>query len=457
MLHQQGDRGEARERAIEMLRLVRIPSPEKRVDEYPHQLSGGMRQRVMIAMALSCDPELLIADEPTTALDVTIQAQILTLIRELQDEFGMSVLLITHDLGVVAQTATTSAVMYAGKVVERAATRELFKKPQHPYTVGLFRSIPKLGDEAASASTSSRASCRALPGVPDRLPLQRTAVRSRTDECVTDEPPLREIGTPTSRTRSPAITPRRSRTEEWHRAERGEAARQWGRSHERHLKRRPAALVRTGRRVILSVRGPEEVVPDQEGALQRVVGSRQGGRRRHVRPARGRDARPGGRVGLRQDDRRPHAAAPDRSGHRRRAPCSRASGPLRRCQGRELRDLRRRMQIIFQDPYSSLNPRMTVEAIVGEALDRPRRWSPTGTSAASASATCSSEGGPRPGPPPVSRYPHEFSGGQRQRIGIARAIALEPEMIVCDEPVSAPRRVDPGADHQPAPASCRRR
>ena len=193
LLHQRCTKAEARERAIEMLRLVRIPSPEKRVDEYPHQMSGGMRQRVMIAMALSCDPELLIADEPTTALDVTIQAQILTLIRELQERMGMSVLLITHDLGVVAQTCHHVCVMYAGKVVERAATRELFKRPKHPYTVGLFRSIPKLGHRAAKLDV--------IPGVvPSALEFPKgcrfhNRCPFAQQRCVDEEPELREIGT----------------------------------------------------------------------------------------------------------------------------------------------------------------------------------------------------------------------------------------------------------------------
>ncbi len=193
ILHQKVGKREAWDRAIEMLRRVKIPSPEKRVEEYPHQMSGGMRQRVMIAMALSCDPDLLIADEPTTALDVTIQAQILTLIRELQEQLGMSVLLITHDLGVVAQTAHHVNVMYAGKVVERAATRELFKNPRHPYTVGLFRSIPKLGQKLRRLDV--------IPGVVPSALSFPTGCRFRnrcpfaTVRCETEEPALREIGT----------------------------------------------------------------------------------------------------------------------------------------------------------------------------------------------------------------------------------------------------------------------
>ncbi|HEU0035412.1 MAG TPA: ABC transporter ATP-binding protein [Kofleriaceae bacterium] len=150
-LHQKASRRKAREIAIDMFRLVGIPSPEDRVDAYPHQLSGGMRQRVMIAMALACKPDLLIADEPTTALDVTIQAQILDLLRKLQRELGMAILLITHDLGVVAETCDEVVVMYAGRIVERATTETLFAAPRHHYTAGLLRSVPSYGDGAEVA------------------------------------------------------------------------------------------------------------------------------------------------------------------------------------------------------------------------------------------------------------------------------------------------------------------
>jgi oligopeptide/dipeptide ABC transporter ATP-binding protein len=159
-LHQRLPRAQARAQAIEQLRLVGIPAPEQRVDEYPHQLSGGMRQRVMIAMALACRPAVLIADEPTTALDVTIQAQILELLGRLQGELGMAVLLITHDLGVVAENADRVAVMYAGQIVEYADVRALFARPLHPYTAGLLASLPRLGQ--------SRERLRVIPGqVPD--------------------------------------------------------------------------------------------------------------------------------------------------------------------------------------------------------------------------------------------------------------------------------------------------
>jgi peptide/nickel transport system ATP-binding protein len=151
--HRGGSRRIARERTIELLRRVHIPSPERRIDEYPHKLSGGMRQRVMIAMALACDPQLLIADEPTTALDVTLQAQILDLMRELKAASGAAIILITHDLGVVAEVCDEVAVMYAGEIVERAPVDELFTSPQHPYTVGLLGSIPRLDRRTSHLAT----------------------------------------------------------------------------------------------------------------------------------------------------------------------------------------------------------------------------------------------------------------------------------------------------------------
>ncbi|OGP99125.1 MAG: peptide ABC transporter ATP-binding protein, partial [Deltaproteobacteria bacterium RBG_16_55_12] len=164
-LHQGLGKKETREKTIEMLRLVKIADPETRVDDYPHQLSGGMRQRVMIAMALSCNPSLLIADEPTTALDVTIQAQILELMKELKDRLGMSLLLITHDLGVVAEQADEVAIMYAGKIVEQATAKALFNRPLHPYTVGLLNSLPRVG-------ANKKKRLEAIPGmVPSPLEL----------------------------------------------------------------------------------------------------------------------------------------------------------------------------------------------------------------------------------------------------------------------------------------------
>jgi peptide/nickel transport system ATP-binding protein len=192
--HEGMSRRAARERAAEMLRLVNIPNPGKRVDDYPHQFSGGMRQRVMIAMALACNPKLVIADEPTTALDVTIQAQILDLLNEMKERLGMAVLLITHAMGVVAETAQRVVVMYAGKVVEEAPVRSLFARPRHPYTQGLIRSIPRL-DLAATTHERLEAIPGTVPSLLDPPPGCRFAARCRhaTPECTAAEPALREV------------------------------------------------------------------------------------------------------------------------------------------------------------------------------------------------------------------------------------------------------------------------
>ncbi len=202
-LHQGLDRSAAEKSAIEMLGLVGIPAPEERVRVYPHELSGGMRQRVMIAMALACKPDLLIADEPTTALDVTIQAQIMDLMQALQDELGMSIILITHDLGVVAESCDQVQVMYAGRVVETAPTRELFRAPQHPYTLGLLRSVPGWKEPGAEdkplIGDDGRPRLRTIPGmVPslDNLP-EGCRFQDRcdrvTDACRSGEVPLKPV------------------------------------------------------------------------------------------------------------------------------------------------------------------------------------------------------------------------------------------------------------------------
>ena len=190
-LHQKVGKEEVQAQALQMLRMVGIPAPEQRIKEYPHQLSGGMRQRVMIAMALACRPELLIADEPTTALDVTIQAQILEELKNLQREFGMSIILITHDLGVVADMAQNMLVMYGGEVVEYGPTKELFRHPRHPYTEGLLRSIPRL-DEAVRKLNVIKGVVPSLDSMPEGC---RFCPRCEyaTERCHKEKPPLREI------------------------------------------------------------------------------------------------------------------------------------------------------------------------------------------------------------------------------------------------------------------------
>jgi peptide/nickel transport system ATP-binding protein len=193
-LHEGLSRKAAMERAVEMLNLVRIPTPDKRVNDYPHQFSGGMRQRVMIAIALACNPKLLIADEPTTALDVTIQAQILDLMQELKDRLGMAVMLITHAMGVVAETAQRVVVMYAGQVIEEAPVAELFAHPRHPYTQGLIRSIPRI-DTAATHKVRLEAIAGTVPKLIAPGPGCRFAARCKyaMPACTEATPPLKEV------------------------------------------------------------------------------------------------------------------------------------------------------------------------------------------------------------------------------------------------------------------------
>ena len=416
-LHKRIGAAAARRQSIEMLELVGIPEPARRFNVFPHQMSGGMRQRVMIAMALSCSPKLLIADEPTTALDVTIQAQILDLMRRLQKELGMSILFITHDLGVVAEVADRVVVMYAGRAVETATVTDLFENPRMPYTIGLLNSVPRVDREAFRQHR-----LRAIPGnVPNPIDLPSGCAfhprcRFAVEACGREVPRLEDTGNGhmvrclrSSEIALIVSAPHDAWTVQATGAGTGPAA-----TARRLLEVKNLSVsfpIRGGlaSRVIGRVQAVCDISFDiAAGEVVGLVGESGSGKTtagqallRLVEPTGGKVMFDGIDVG-----------ALDRSG---------------------LRDLRRRMQIIFQDPFASLNPRMTVEEIVGEAfaihkLERgPNRRARIAEILQSVGLSSDH----------MRRYPHEFSGGQRQRIGIARALAVRPQFIVADEPVSA--------------------
>ena len=418
MLHQRKTRQQAAAVAVDMLSLVGIPEPRKRFAEYPHQLSGGMRQRVMIAMALSCNPKVLIADEPTTALDVTIQAQILALMQRLQQDLGMAILFITHDLGVVAELADRVAVMYTGRIVEEAPVDALYGRPKMPYTMGLLNSIPRLG-----SSTGSR---DRLPAISGAVAGVLTAPEGCTFhprcpfaavECRQTVPPLEQI----SDDHFVRCVRHAEISGNWREAVASEI----------EANKRPvgAERSRTGS-TLLSVDRLTTRFPIRGGVLSRVVGEV------HAVEQISFEIREGEVVGLVGESGSGKTTA-GRSVMRLLEPTNGAvifNGiDLLRLTRKGLRDHRKDIQIIFQDPFAALDPRMTVGEIVGEGLDIHRLARGSDKKARvinlleSVGLSASD----------MQRYPHEFSGGQRQRIGIARALAVEPKLIVADEPVSA--------------------
>jgi peptide/nickel transport system ATP-binding protein len=410
-LHRGASPKEAASRALEMLELVGLPRPKERLGAYAHELSGGQRQRVMIAIALSCEPRVLIADEPTTALDVTIQAQILSLLDDLRDRLGMATLLVTHDMGVVAGRTSRINVMYAGRIVEAAPTGRLFSGMRHPYTQGLLGAIPRLESDNRRALVS-------IPGLPPDLisppPGCRFAPRCprATEQCHAEEPPL-----------SGADPDHQFAC--WHPVD-------------GPIRARPEiTTVGPARRQASSANGPllqvREMVreyPIRAGLLKRTVAT--------VKAVSGIDlyVHAGETLGLVGESgcgkttlgklivgiEEPDAGQITLEGRE-----------VFRLRGRPLRRARRDLQMMFQDPYASLDPRMRVSSILREPLviqglgsrreqeERViRMLDEVGLPARS-----------------MERYPHEFSGGQRQRIALARALMLEPKVMVADEPVSA--------------------
>lgn len=369
VLHQNMTKPQALARAIELMDQVGIPDPAKRVKAYPHEMSGGQRQRVMIAMAIACEPDLLIADEPTTALDVTIQKQILDLIAKLQKQYGMSVLFITHDLGVIGDIADEVVVMYRGNIVEQGTKEEIFRNPKHPYTKGLIACRPTLDHS------------------PVRLPTVSDFMTADGQEKVYDKNLLK--------------------------------------------REKPVRAITDKNPLLLEIKNIKKFFPLEKGifgkvkswvpAVDDVSFKVYKGRTLGLVGESGCGKTTLGRTLLRLIE--PTAGEIFYNGR-----------DITKLGREELRALRRKVQIIFQDPYASLNPRMTI----GSALMEPLIIHGIGKSKAEREQRARDLLA-RVGMDPnmVNRYPHEFSGGQRQRICIARALAVEPEFIVCDESVSA--------------------
>jgi peptide/nickel transport system ATP-binding protein len=420
-LHRDVSKSQAADRAAEMLELVGMPQPRERLSFYPHQLSGGMRQRVVIAMALACEPKLLIADEPTTALDVTIQAQILELLDDLKDRLHMGMLLITHDLGVIAGRADRVMVMYAGRIVETGMTGEVFAAMRHPYTQALLASVPELDTDRAEVLYSIAGAPPDLshPPVGCRFAsrCQYAQDRCRSEDPLLDGPsserqyacffpvdgPLTDVLTTTNGGpgASPAPPTARTATD----SQNGDAPLLTVNNVVKEFPIRRGILQRqTG-----AVHAVSDVTFEvQKGEAFGLVGESGCGKTTLGRMIVGLETVSSGRIVIDGDE-------------------------VSKLRGHELRRKRRDLQLIFQDPHSSLDPRMRVSSILKEPLaaqgigtrkEQTARvrdlLEEVGLSARSAEL-----------------YPHEFSGGQRQRIGFARALALEPQVIVADEPVSA--------------------
>lgn len=437
--HRQLSRGEAWKVAVEMLDRVEIPQAASRARDYPHAFSGGMRQRVMIAMALSCSPKLLLADEPTTALDVTTQAQIIELLHQLQQQEDMAMIFVTHDLGVIADVADDVVVMYAGQIVEHAAAAELFRRPRHPYTEALLDSIPQLAQPGQPL--------HAIPGMVPRPEQFPTGCRFH-PRCAYAEPRCSERPVPLQAVDSSAGSPSEGAAGASGGSRLTVAAVRCVRQAEltlagARLESLEPLLVgqppadtptlppeRAPGRVVLETQGLAKDFPIRTGVLRRTTGV--------VHAVDGVDLQvtAGSTLGL--------------VGESGSGKSTLARLVLRLIEpsagkvlvegvdttalgGAALRRHRACMQMVFQDPYSSLDPRQSIADIVGEPLAIHQRLSRRQRDERVVELLAHVGLGSHA----LSRQPHEFSGGQRQRIAIARALALEPALLVCDEPVSA--------------------
>jgi peptide/nickel transport system ATP-binding protein len=422
--HGRFDKAQATERSISLLGRMGITAPERAIDSYPHQFSGGMRQRVMLALGFSNEPALLIADEPTTALDVTIQAQILDLIRELNRDFGAAIILISHALGVIASVCQRVLVMYAGEIVEEGPTESLLADPFHPYTWALINAVPRVDRNMPETKRLIT-----IEGAPPDPMAMTTGCRFqercpfRVDKCG-EHPPLEQIA-PGRKARCwlaqsgeplPATSASQSAETAVPAATRPD----------------PPQAPPTGEQTLmLSVRGLTKhfALPREDFFRKRKV----------VRAIDGvdLDIAPGETVGMVGESgcgKSTFARLIVRIHEPTAGSIVFAGTDLAKASAAEIRPLRRRMQMVFQDPYASLNPRMTIGDILSEPLQFHGLTRTAAETRARVENLLSSVG---LNPRMIARYPHEFSGGQRQRISIARALALEPEFIVADEPISS--------------------
>ena len=416
IIHKHMDEKSARSRALDLLKMVGIPDPQRRLAQYPHQFSGGMRQRVMIAMGLACNPKLIIADEPTTALDVTIQAQILDLMKTLSRELGIAMVVITHNLGIVARYADRVNVMYSARMAEQASADRIFAQPLHPYTVGLLRSVPRL-DRPRGAKLET------IEGLPPSLLDPPAGCRfaprcaARQERCEAGPPALEEIrpGRLTACLRARELL--------------SDGAAAIG--LQEAVAAQPPPRKPFAAQPLLEVRGLKTWFDVSRGILS--------GGRAVVRAVDDVSFQifPGetlGMVGESGCGKTTVGRTLLRLEHATAGSVRYAGEDVTYAEGDQLKRYRRQVQVIFQDPYSSLNPRMTVGAIIAERM-LVHRLVPNRKAARLRVAELLAQVGLFDYM--AERYPHELSGGQRQRVGIARALAMEPRFIVCDEPVSA--------------------